>query len=89
MSIPKKIYFPVSPHAPEFFLIDHCASFKKSETDLEYVLAPLSKELADAVDNFIDKTQEESKKVGHNRMLAPEEYVAMMKALVEFRKGLL
>jgi hypothetical protein len=39
--------------------------------------------LVEAAQDFINKTQEESKKHGHNRMFAPDEYVELLKAVNE------
>ena len=42
--------------------------------------------LADSIQAFIDKTQEQSKITGENAMKAPHEYVAMLAAVTKFKR---
>lgn len=50
-------------------------------------LRPDASGLVEAVQNFISATQERSKIVGHNKMFAPDEYVAMIAKLNDYERA--
>lgn len=73
----------MGPYVLETALEEAAAHRHGMELELERL-----RDIAGAVDKFIDRTHKESKRAGHNLMFAPEEYVGMLQAIVRWRRAL-